>query len=211
MSMFVKICGITRVEDAIAAAELGARAIGFNFYSKSKRYITPETAAGIIDQLPGHILKVGLFVNSPENEINEIDLQLELDLLQFHGDESAGFCSKWGDRVIRAFRPENEDQLEEIINYSFARMIIIDSSIAGQYGGTGEVSDWNLALKAKKYGIPLLLAGGLTYENVGRAIMTVKPFGVDVAGGVEISPGIKDKEKIRAFMHSVRSVSSHRP
>ncbi len=202
--IFVKICGITRLEDAIAAADLGARALGFNFYKKSKRYIQPEKAVEIIEHLPGHILKVGLFVNSPEDEIENINSRLDLDLLQFHGDETPEFCKKWGDKVIRAFRIESENQLEEIKKYSFARMIIIDAAIAGQFGGTGELSDWDLSLKAKKYGIPLLLAGGLTPANVSEAIQKVKPFGVDVAGGVESSPGIKEREKVRAFMHSVR-------
>ncbi|RLD10803.1 MAG: phosphoribosylanthranilate isomerase [Chlamydiae bacterium] len=204
--LFVKICGITRREDAISAADLGARALGFNFYKGSKRYIDPERAAGIIEQLPGHILRVGLFVNSPEEEIDRINSELDLDLIQFHGNETANFCKKWGDKVIRAFRVGNENQLDEIKQYDFARMIIIDSSIHGQFGGTGELSDWELAVKAKRYGIPLLLAGGLTAENVGEAIRRVRPFGVDVAGGVEKSFGIKDKEKIRAFMHSVRGV-----
>ncbi len=207
--IFVKICGITRLEDAIAAADLGARALGFNFYKKSKRYIQPEKAVEIIEQLPGHILKVGLFVNSPENEIENINSRLELDLLQFHGDETPDFCEKWADKVIRAFRIENENQLELIEKYPFARMIIIDAAITGQYGGTGELSDWDIAVKAKKYGIPLLLAGGLTPENVSEAIQKVKPFGVDVAGGVESSPGIKNREKIRAFMHSVRRGQGH--
>ncbi len=207
--IFVKICGITRLKDAIIAADLGARALGFNFYKKSKRYIQPKKAVKIIEQLPGHILKVGLFVNSPKDEIENINSRLDLDLLQFHGDEPPNFCEKWGDKVIRAFRIESENQLEEIKKYSFARMIIIDAAIAGRFGGTGELSDWDLAVKAKKYGIPLLLAGGLTPKNVSEAIQRVKPFGVDVAGGVESSPGIKDKEKIRAFMHSVRRGQGH--
>ncbi len=202
--IFVKICGITRLKDAIAAADLGARALGFNFYKNSKRYICPENAAEIIANLPGHILKVGLFVNSSETEVEEINSKLDLDLLQFHGDEAPEFCKKWGDKVIRAFRIENEQQLDEIKKYDFARMIIIDAAVKGQFGGTGELSNWDIATKAKEYGIPLLLAGGLTPANVSEAVKKVKPFGVDVAGGVESSPGIKSKEKIRAFMHSVR-------
>ena len=202
--IFVKICGITRLEDAIAAADLGARALGFNFYKKSKRYISPEKAAEIIKNLPGHILKVGLFVNSSEKEIDRINSKLELDLLQFHGDETPEFCKKWADKVIRAFRIENENQLDKIKKYDFVRMIIIDAAVEGKFGGTGKLSDWDIAIKAKEYGIPLLLAGGLTPVNVSEAIKKVKPFGVDVAGGVENSPGIKSREKIRAFMHSVR-------
>jgi len=204
--LFVKICGITRLDDAIAAADAGARALGFNFYKKSKRYITPENAKNIIEKLPGHILKVGLFVNSSEKIVSDISSMLELDLIQFHGDESPDFCKKFGDKVIRAFRLENQNQLEEIKNYNFARMIIIDAAVPGEYGGTGVLSNRQLAVKAKEFGIPLLLAGGLTPENVRSAIEEVKPFGVDVAGGVESSPGIKDHEKIRAFMHSVRSI-----
>ena len=207
--IFVKICGITRLEDAIAAADLGARALGFNFYKKSKRYIQPKKAKEIIEQLPGHILKVGLFVNSTEKEVEEIYSRIELDLLQFHGDETPDFCKKWGDKVIRAFRIENENQLEIIKKYDFARMIIIDAAIAGQFGGTGKLSDWDIAVKAKTYGIPLLLAGGLTSMNVSEGIQRVKPFGVDVAGGVESTAGIKDWEKMRAFMHSVRGCRAY--
>ena len=205
--IFVKICGITRIDDALAAAALGARALGFNFYKKSKRYISPDDAKKIINKLPGHILKVGLFVNSSESEVREIDEKLELDLLQFHGDETPDFCKKFGDKVIRAFRLENENQLDEIKKYDFARMIIVDAAVAGQYGGTGILSDRALAIKAKEIGIPLLLAGGLTPENVKEAIEEVKPFGVDVAGGVENNAGVKDTEKIRAFMRAARCAS----
>jgi len=203
--MFVKICGITRVEDALAAAELGVRAIGLNFYPKSKRYLPLDRAVEICDQLPGQVLKVGLFVNAAPDEVNRADGRLELDLIQFHGDETPQFCAQWGDRVIRAFRPANEKQLEGIRDYHFARMILMDACVAGQYGGTGATCNWELAVKAKAYALPVLLAGGLTPDNVGEAIRAARPFGVDVAGGVETSPGVKSAEKMRRFMRAVRS------
>jgi phosphoribosylanthranilate isomerase len=203
--MFVKICGITRLEDALAAAELGARALGFNFYRPSKRFIEAERAAEIIHELPGHVLKAGVFVNAEAEEIERISTMCELDLVQLHGDESPEFCRQWSDRLIRAIRLSSDDDLQQIAEYSFARMILVDAAVKGEYGGTGIVADWQRARRAKVYGLPVLLAGGLTPANVGEAINAVDPFGVDVAGGVESAPGIKDPEKIRQFMRGVRN------
>jgi phosphoribosylanthranilate isomerase len=203
--MFVKICGITRLEDAVTATDLGARALGFNFYQPSKRYIEPERAAEIIRELPGHVLTAGVFVNSPAEEVEQISSECDLDLIQLHGDESPEFCREWSERLIRAIRLSSEAELQNIADYSFARMILVDAAVKGAYGGTGTVADWQLAVSAKEFGLPVLLAGGLTPANVGAAITAVNPFGVDVAGGVESAPGIKDPEKIRQFMRAVRS------
>jgi phosphoribosylanthranilate isomerase len=208
--MFVKICGITRLEDAMTAAELGARALGFNFYRKSKRFIEPEQAAEIIEELPGHVLKAGVFVNEAAEEIERIDTLCDLDLIQLHGDESPGFCRQWGDRVVRAVRLASENDLQQLAEYTFARMVLVDAALRGAYGGTGMVADWQLAARAKEFGLPVILAGGLTPANVCKAIQAVDPFGVDVAGGVESAPGIKDPEKIRQFMRGVRNAFRRR-
>ncbi len=199
--MFIKICGITRVEDAIQAAELGVDAIGLNFFPKSKRFIDNKTAMEICAALPKKVLKIGLFVNSSADEVNQKLEEISLDLLQFHGDETPEFCSQWGGKVIRAISPKKEKDLEIIKSFDFAKMIIVDASVAGQYGGTGEKADWEIAKKAvTNFDVPILLAGGLTPENVAEAIKIIRPFGVDVAGGVESSPGLKDFEKMKKFV-----------
>ncbi len=208
MSLFVKMCGITRLEDALCAAEHGATAIGFNFYPASARYIPPARAAEIIKELGGRVISVGVFVNTPSEDVMQIERECGLDLLQFHGDEQPLFCEQWGDRVIRALRLSAETDLEQIREYSFARMILVDAAVKGSYGGTGTVANWELARKATGYGIPVLLAGGLTPENAAEAIRAVEPFGVDVAGGVEQAPGIKDPEKIERFMKVVQGMQT---
>jgi len=199
--MFIKICGITRVEDAIAAAELGVDAIGLNFYPKSKRFVDDKTAAEICAALPKTVLKIGLFVNASADEVNQKLKDFSLDFLQFHGEETPEFCFQWGFKIFRAINPKEEKDLEIIKQYNFAKMIIVDASVSGQYGGTGEKADWSLAKKAvTNFDKPILLAGGLTPEIVADAVKFVKPFGVDVAGGVESSPGIKDLEKMQKFV-----------
>jgi len=199
--MFIKFCGITRVEDATGAAGLGVDAIGLNFYPESKRFVDDKTVAEICAALPKTVLKIGLFVNVSADEVNQKLKDFSLDFLQFHGDETPAFCSQWGPRVIRAISPKKENDLEIIKEYDFARMIIVDASVVGQYGGTGERANWELAKKAvDNFDKPVLLAGGLTPENVAEAVEFVKPFGVDVAGGVESSPGIKDFGKMRNFI-----------
>ena len=199
--MFIKICGITRVEDAMVAAELGVDAIGLNFFPKSKRFIDDKTAVEICEAIPEKVLKIGVFVNSSAAEINQKLEKIPIDLLQFHGNETPEFCSQWNDKVIRAISPKEEKDLEIIKSYKFAKMIVVDASVAGQYGGTGEKADWELAKKAvEKFDLPILLAGGLTPKNVAEAIQKVNPFGVDVAGGVESLPGLKDFEKMQKFV-----------
>lgn len=210
MSLFVKICGITTPEDGIMAAECGARALGFNFYPRSKRYVTQETAKEICDALPPDVLTVGVFVNKDAEVVQKIQEKCGLDLVQFHGDETPAYCTRFGDAYIRALRPQNVDDLRCIKDYPNARMILIDAFSANAYGGTGEKADWICACAAKEYDIPLLLAGGLTPENVAYAITAVQPFGVDVASGVEAEPGRKSEEKIRHFMREVRRACESR-
>ncbi len=203
--MFIKICGITKVENAIQVAELGVDAIGLNFFQKSKRFIDDKTAVEICEALPKKVLKIGLFVNSSADEINQKLEKIPLDLLQFHGNETPEFCSQWNDKVIRAISPKEEKDLEIIKSFDFAKMIIVDASVPGQYGGTGEKANWNLAVKAiTNFNKPILLAGGLTPKNIAEAIKFVKPFGVDVASGIESSPGIKDFEKLQKFISNCK-------
>ena len=201
----IKICGITRVHDALDAADAGADALGFNFYRASKRYVDPFVVGVIRAKLPRHILKVGLFVNAAREEIEQLDRELHFDLLQFHGNETPEFCARWGARVIRAIRLQRASDLAAIPAYSSAGYILLDASQPEQFGGTGIVCDWTLALNAAQYGKPIILAGGLTPDNVAKAVAAVHPFGVDVASGVELRPGIKDPLRIRAFIAAARA------
>jgi phosphoribosylanthranilate isomerase len=206
--MFVKVCGITRVDDALAAARLGASAIGLNFYAKSKRCVTLETAAAISRALPLGVLRIGLFVNASADEINRLDDALQFDLIQLHGDETPEFCAQWGERVIRAVRIGTEADLEQIARYPTVRHIMVDAALPGHYGGTGVTADWALAARAVRIAEqPVILAGGLTPGNVADAIQVVRPQGVDVAGGVESAPGEKSAEKMAAFINAARGLT----
>lgn len=198
----IKICGITNLDDAMAAAELGADALGFNFYPESPRFIAPETAAEIIYQLPPFILTVGIFVNEPEEKVREIHERTGIQVFQFHGDESPEFCERFERRVIKVFRVKDKESLHSIMHYK-ASAFLLDSHKDGLLGGTGVPFDWDLAQDAAR-SRRVILAGGLTPENVGEAIRRVKPYGVDVAGGVEKEKGIKDHGKIKKFITEVR-------
>lgn len=204
-STFVKICGITRIEDAVNAAACGADAIGLNFWPESSRYVSMETAAAIARALPATVRKVGVFVNATVDEIMRVEVACGLDLLQLHGDESPEFCARWGTRAIRALRLRNEEDIAQIAEYSSIGMILVDAAVKGKYGGTGTVANWPLARKACACGVPVILAGGLTPDNIAEAIREVQPFGVDVAGGVESAPGIKDAGKMRAFIAGAKA------
>lgn len=198
----IKICGITNLDDAMAAAELGADALGFNFYPESPRFIAPEAAAEIIYQLPPFILTVGIFVNEPEEKVREIHERTGIQVFQFHGDESPEFCERFERRVIKVFRVKDKESLHSIMHYK-ASAFLLDSHKDGLLGGTGVPFDWDLAQDAAR-SRRVILAGGLTPENVGEAIRRVKPYGVDVAGGVEKEKGIKDHGKIKKFIAEVR-------
>ena len=195
----VKICGITRLEDALAAIEAGADALGFVFYPPSPRYIEPEEAAEIIAQLPPFVTTVALFVNEPEAEVFRITALTQVDLLQFHGDESADYCQQFGRAWIKALRVRDADSLQQDLNqFQAARAILLDSYRPGVPGGTGETFNWELIPAQSAQAI--ILAGGLTPENISTAVQQVKPYAVDVSGGVEASKGIKDPVKIHAFI-----------
>ena len=198
----VKICGTTSLKDAFLAVESGADAIGFIFYKMSPRNISQKEAKEIILQLPPFIETVGVFVNETSDKINRIAEQCKLNSIQLHGEESPALCRRVKRKVIKAFRVKNADSLKSIASYKVSGFLL-DSYNDGSKGGTGQVFDWNLALRVKKQG-PVILAGGLNPYNVFTAIHRVKPYGVDVCSGVENSPGIKDHEKIRAFIKSVR-------
>lgn len=201
----VKICGMTQLKDAVFAAEQGADAIGFIFYKKSPRSVTMKTVREIILKLPPLIDTVGVFVDESVDRVNKIADYCGLDLVQLHGDESPAFCRKIHRRVIKAFRVKDLQSIKELEKYSVSGFLL-DTFTDNLHGGTGKTFDWNLALPAKKIG-PVILAGGLTPRNIRQAISQARPYGVDVCSGVEKSPGIKDPEKVRAFLTNIRSGS----
>lgn len=201
----IKICGITNLEDALLAAELGADALGFIFYPKSPRYVAPDAARQIIAQLPPFVLSVGVFVNEEAQVVRDLAAQVGLDWIQVHGQESPDYCRSLGRRVMKAFRIKDAGSLKDLEPYQGAvQAFLLDTYKKGQVGGTGESFDWQLAREAKQYG-QIVLAGGLTPENVGRAIKIAQPEAVDTASGTEAAPGRKDPEKLRAFFRAVKS------
>lgn len=200
-----KICGITRVEDALAAAEAGADAIGLVFYAKSPRAVSVQQARAIIAALPPFVTSVGLFVDASRCELGEILDAVPLDLLQFHGDETPGECDHYGRPYIKALRVKPGDDIAaQVARYANARGVLLDTFVPGIPGGTGEAFDWSLV--PAQLSKPVILAGGLTAANVAQAIGQLRPFAVDISGGVESAKGIKDAAKIHAFMEAVRSV-----
>lgn len=198
----VKICGITRKVDALAVVEAGADAIGLNFSPLSPRHVALEQAAEISRSVPPFVAVVGLFVNAASYEVDLVMKHCKLDLLQFHGDESPEDCRRYGKPYIKAIRVQPETNLIQYAqDFSDAKALLLDAYVDGVAGGTGRVFDWNLI--PKSFPLPIILAGGLTPENVQDAIQQVRPYAVDVSGGVEIQKGIKSAEKITAFMRGV--------
>jgi phosphoribosylanthranilate isomerase len=199
-----KICGITNLKDALASTSAGCDALGFVFYRKSPRYISPKKAEAIIKNLPPHIIKIGVFVNAKERTIKRIAKLCSLDMLQFHGKESPAFCQKFADyRIIKAFRVKNCINFENILKYrTFA--YLFDTFIASKAGGTGKKFDWRLVNHIGKLKDPVFLSGGLTKVNVKQAIEAVRPHWVDVSSSVEIRPGKKSHKKIREFIKEVK-------
>lgn len=193
------------MKDAVFAAEWGASAVGFIFYKKSPRSVTMKVARDIIGELPPFVETVGVFVDETADKVNKIADYCGLDLVQLHGDESPAFCRKIQRRVIKAFRVKDLQSIKQLEKYPVSGFLL-DTFSEDQHGGTGKVFDWNLALPAKKMG-PVIMAGGLTPRNVGQAIRQVRPYGVDVCSGVEKSQGIKDPEKVKAFLKNISSGS----
>ncbi len=210
----VKICGITSESDARAVAKAGTDAVGLNFFEKSPRYLPPDRAVAIVSALPADVLKVGLFVNASTSQIDQTWHDVGLDLIQLHGDEPPEFLRQLIPRpVMRAFRL-GEEGLAPILAYLGAcreleclpKLVLIDSFRKGQYGGTGATADWTTARQypSQDWHPPLVLAGGLTGENVAEAIRAVRPSGVDTASGVESEPGKKDPGLVEQFVRSAR-------
>jgi phosphoribosylanthranilate isomerase len=203
----VKICGVTRVQDALAASEAGADAVGLMFYERSPRFVMRQRAADIIAALPPFVAKVGVFVDAPEEEVRRTISECGLDTLQFHGQESPEYCRRFGLKVIKAFRIRDAQTLPATGAYD-QETWLLDSYAEGAPGGTGKSFNWDLAATVVRGGGRILLAGGLTPQNVGQAVTQVRPFGVDVSSGVESAPGIKDSAKIRAFIEAARADAS---
>jgi len=199
MSTRIKICGITDRDDALLAVELGADALGFVFYQKSPRHVTLEQAAAICRALPPLVATVGVFVNATQQEIEQTLAQCRLTALQFHGDEPTEFCRRFTAKTIKAIRVRNEDSLRAAAEYDVDALLLDTYTDSGR-GGTGRTFDWSLAVTAKKIGLPIILSGGLTTENVQEAIQKVRPYAVDVSSGVEREPGRKDPRTLRKFI-----------
>jgi len=224
MSVRVKICGLTSVADARYAVQAGADLIGLNFYPQSRRAVSETTAKDIRAVLPDHVLCVGVFVNAARTGIAALVESLELDAIQFHGDEDATALEGWSVQTIQAVRVQQDEsllelsghsrpaelgelgELAELVARSQADYVLLDTYRPGRYGGTGKTFAWE---QAASLPIPFLertiLAGGLTPENVAEAVRTVKPWGIDVASGVESAPGRKDVEKLHAFIHNAKT------
>jgi phosphoribosylanthranilate isomerase len=202
----VKICGITNHDDAQAAVEAGADALGFVFYPPSPRHVSPEQAAQIIHRLPPFVTTVGLFVDVAFETVNDLAADCGLDRIQLHGNETPAFCCQVKQPVIKVFHMKNIESLRQLPSYRVSAYLL-DAYVEGALpGGTGTLFPWALAAQAKAYG-PVILAGGLTPENVATAIAQTRPYGVDVSSGVESAPGIKDHRKIRAFVTRARAVA----
>ena len=198
----VKICGITSLEDALTAVEAGADALGFVFHPLSPRHIFPEQAAEIIRNLPPFVQTVGLFVNEELSNINKTADQCGLDVIQLHGEESPHYCESVRRRVIKAFRVKDITTLDSLMQYQVSGYLL-DAWSPTAHGGTGQTFNWEIAAEAAKRGHRIVLAGGLTPDNVAEAIKRVKPYAVDVSSGVECSPGRKSADKIRKFILQV--------
>jgi phosphoribosylanthranilate isomerase len=205
----VKICGITNREDAQAAVEAGADALGFVMYKKSPRWVEPAVARAIIAELPPFVLPIGVFVNEEANTVRKLVDECGLALAQLHGDENASYCQQLARPALKALRLKDRGSflaLAEFQGRAGVRGFLIDAFSDQAYGGTGQTVDWTLAAEVART-IPILLAGGLTPSNVAEAVRLVRPYGVDVSSGVELSPGKKDHVKVRAFIEAARLVS----
>ncbi|MBI1908920.1 MAG: phosphoribosylanthranilate isomerase [Deltaproteobacteria bacterium] len=204
--IFVKVCGITNLDDALDAVEFGADAVGFNFYKDSPRYIDPERVLEILEDLPPAVAKVGVFVNEKEEAVKGISQFLSLDFLQFHGDETPYYCEQFATPYWKAFRLKDEQTLELIGKYK-PDAFLIDAYVQKMWGGTGVTAHWDLAARVKEKG-RIILAGGLRPENVEMAIATVKPYGIDVCSGVEEKPGRKDHYKLEEFLRKAKGATT---
>jgi phosphoribosylanthranilate isomerase len=200
----IKICGITREADGLAAAHTGAQALGFVFYGKSPRHVTPARANELMRVLPPFITSVGLFVNATVEAVKDTLREVRLDLMQFHGDETPEYCMQFGVPFIKAVRVRpGIDLLQYARDFLHAKALLLDAYVDGTQGGTGQTFDWSLI--PRNLPLPVVLSGGLTSDNVSEAVREVRPWAVDVSSGVESSKGIKDAAKIAAFISGVRN------
>lgn len=205
----IKVCGITRAEDARTVAASGADAIGLVFYAKSPRHVSAEQAAQLVAALPPFVTTVGLFVDADAAFVREVLAAVPLDVLQFHGDETPEYCAQFGRPYLKAIRVRaGVDLLQCAAQFSTARALLLDAYVAGVPGGTGATFDWGLI--PRQLPLPVILSGGLDAENVAEAIERVRPYAVDVSSGVEAAKGIKDAAKVAAFVKEVKRVDSVR-
>ena len=202
--LFIKICGITNLEDAKFAVKCGAHAVGFNFYDKSPRCIKPELAAEITKKLPEHISKIGVFVNADRKFIHDVIATAKLSAVQLYGNDGPDDLVDYEVSTIKVFRVKNDFDVEVMQNY-IVDAFLLDTHSDKAYGGTGRTFNWNIALKAKEYG-RIILSGGLTPENIESAVRFVQPYGVDVCSGVEVRPGKKDPSKIVNFIARAKGI-----
>ncbi len=204
---FVKICGITNLDDALAAVDAGADALGFNFYKPSPRYVTPETAREIIEQLSSPILTVGVFVNeeSPES-VKDLARRASVTAIQLHGDESPDYCRNLSEyKIIKALAAGTDFDTQAARAFD-VEAILLDTKDATLRGGTGRVFDWSIAREVNRLVPKLIMAGGLGVQNIEHAIVSVDPYGVDACSALEDKPGRKDHERMRAFVKMIRGV-----
>ncbi|MBF0595844.1 MAG: phosphoribosylanthranilate isomerase [Candidatus Omnitrophica bacterium] len=201
----VKVCGITRMEDAKAAIRFGADALGFIFYRKSPRYISPSKALKILEALPPFVSKVGVFVNERTGAIRDISGFCALDAVQLHGEEDNHFChrlKRYGLKIIKGFRVKEDFNISTVDGYRVDGHLF-DAHTEGEYGGTGKVFAWEI-LKGLHTPVPRIVSGGLTVDNVGAAITALNPFAVDVSSSIEVSPGVKDHKKMAEFIRRAK-------
>lgn len=202
--LFVKICGITNLDDALHAIRSGTDAVGFVFHEESPRFISHYHAAEIIRKLPDHISKIGVFVNAERKFIHEVVKRINLSAVQLYGNEGPDDLVSYETSVIKAVRVGEGFDVETLRNY-IVDAFLLDTHQKGQYGGTGKTFDWNNAVRAKEYG-RVILSGGLSPENIEAAVRFVQPYGVDVSSGVEASPGKKDPVKVKEFIARAKSI-----
>lgn len=206
----IKICGITRVEDALCAAHAGADAIGLIFYAASPRAVTIAQAISISNALPPFVATVALFVNASQNEVNGIITCVRPTILQFHGDESASYCTQFGMPFLKAIRVGEEMTADDLLEYaeefSASRALLLDTMSQGLYGGSGKSFDWQVIPKEMRRRI--VLSGGLRVDNVAGAIRMIRPWAVDVSSGVEAQKGVKDHALVRKFIEEVRNADA---
>ena len=202
--MRIKICGITNIPDALYAVALGADALGFIFYPKSPRYITPQAVRTIVDALPPFVATVGVVVNESIDTVREILAVSGCDMAQLHGDETPAYIDALARPAMKCLSIAGPEDLAPLAQFTNARAILLDTKVGRQSGGTGIAFDWQIARQAQNYGRPIVLAGGLRPENVAEAIRIAQPQAVDVSSGIEAAPGKKDHQRMREFFAAVR-------